>query len=905
MSERKRTKADNLTDRKTVEEQIQAPPSQLDKRALEPASEPEAAKTAEQHLAFLAEAGRLPADALDNEQILTNIAHLIVPYLADWCVIDMLDESRQSHRIIVTHTDLARQAVLGKVDYSFYESSDRYAPDQPLLVSNVTEEDLAHLTHNVNDQELLKHVGLRSLMIVPLTTRGRTIGHLVLATANSRRTYTHTELTLAEDLARRAATAIDNARLYREAQQAIRERDRVLAEAELLNSIAVAASGEKSLERILSVALDRLANLIRFTGGSFAVVEGNDLVIRAARGPFTGTALGQRLPYGIGQSWQVVLNRKPFLCNDLLAAGLGSKSIQSGATMRSYLAVPLTWQGVTFGLLEVDSTFPDAFTPDDMRLVQKVALTISGSIEVARRYEAEVKALALAEAERSRLKEIFMRAPALICMTRGPEHIFEFANPIYMQVVGNRDITGKPIREALPELETQGFFDLLNQVYTTGTTITGNETPVQIDRDGNGILEEAFFNFVYQPRFDANHKVDGIIVYAVEVTEQVRARHRVEELAVLLGQQADRLNTIIEAMPDGVYVTDAEGNMIMVNPKGAEFVGMSIDQTYRPLENFRQTNELRYPDGSMIPPSDYPLARALAGQTGTDYHILIRQLGTGQLIHLRLSYAPIYDRSGKLSGAVAVASDISELQRLEQQKDEFLSVASHELKTPITSIKGLTQMAMRRLKRAGQPELAASFQIVDDQINRLIHLVNDLLDVSRIQTGRMEMYFELFDLAGLVRGASEAMQATTERHHLIVVTPEHLELNGDADRLEQVITNLLSNAIKYSPNGGDIEITLRQAGTNAEISIRDYGIGIPEQDRAKLFERFHRASNAGEHQITGFGIGLYISNRIVRAHGGRIWFDAAALPAGERGSCFRVVLPLDHTPDDAEQLNYK
>lgn len=185
------------------------------------------------------------------------------------------------------------------------------------------------------------------------------------------------------------------------------ETARALAEAELLNTIASAAAGEDDLTRMLSTVLDHIRRVVDFSGGSIALVQGDDLIIRAAVGPFADAALGQRLRRGPGRSWRVILEREPFLSGDVVGAGL-----RPTTPIRSYLAVPLVWQGECFGLLEVDSTEIDAFDADDLALLQRVAVILSGPIELARRYATEVRALEEVEAARRQLEDALRRVNA-------------------------------------------------------------------------------------------------------------------------------------------------------------------------------------------------------------------------------------------------------------------------------------------------------------------------------------------------------------------------------------------------------------------------------------------------------------------------------------------------------------
>ena len=229
---------------------------------------------------------------------------------------------------------------------------------------------------------------------------------------------------------------------------------------------------------------------------------------------------------------------------------------------------------------------------------------------------------------------------------------------------------------------------------------------------------------------------------------------------------------------------------------------------------------------------------------------------------------------------------------------------AHELKTPITAVKGMVQLAHRRLQTAGHLDEAALLHAADQQINRLTALVNYLLRAGQLTGTTLELHLARFNLADLVREVGVAMQALSTEHTVIVQAPADLVMMGDADRLAQVLRNLINNAIKYSPAGGGVEITLRCVGEEAEVCVRDFGIGIPAADRDQVFDRWHRSSNVG--LIPRFGLGLSMSREIVRAHHGRLWVgDLPAITSADAtdpgsgpegavpGSLLCLVLPLD------------
>ena len=366
-----------------------------------------------------------------------------------------------------------------------------------------------------------------------------------------------------------------------------------------------------------------------------------------------------------------------------------------------------------------------------------------------------------------------------------------------------------------------------------------------------------------------------------DVAEQIRQRERATSLAA-------QLDAIIDAIADGLYVCDMDGKIVRVNRRGLELLGLVPTEIGAEGALRNEIVPLRNPDGTLMADVDRPLTRGLRGETGIDLRgMVVRR--DGQETHLLLSYAPMRGNNGTTTGAVAIATDISELHRLEQQKDEFLSIASHELKTPVTTIKGLSQLAARRLARAGHSAEADLLRTVVAQTDRLTGLVNTLLDVSRIQNGHLALQPAPFDIVAIIQTVITALQATTDHHSIYLRAPIHIELTGDAARIEQVVTNLVGNAIKYSPNGGDITVEVAAEAGVLRLRVRDDGVGVPPQDRTNLFARFQRGSNVENSGISGFGLGLFISHQIVEAHGGRIWLDD---DTRARGSTFCVELPL-------------
>lgn len=236
---------------------------------------------------------------------------------------------------------------------------------------------------------------------------------------------------------------------------------------------------------------------------------------------------------------------------------------------------------------------------------------------------------------------------------------------------------------------------------------------------------------------------------------------------------------------------------------------------------------------------------------------------------------------------IAFVLDITERRKLEQRKDEFIGIASHELKTPLTSIKGYTQILERIIHQMSDERAKIYLKKTNTYIDRLNSLIADLLDVSKIQAGKLQMNFSEFSVDDLVDDGIESIQHINSQHEISKTGVASERVLGDKHRLEQVFTNLLSNAIKYSPDANKIEVHISKNDSMITVSIKDYGVGIAEENLHKLFERFYRVEETAK-TFSGLGIGLYISSEIVRRHGGDIWVESEH----GNGSTFYFTLPI-------------
>jgi PAS domain S-box-containing protein len=286
----------------------------------------------------------------------------------------------------------------------------------------------------------------------------------------------------------------------------------------------------------------------------------------------------------------------------------------------------------------------------------------------------------------------------------------------------------------------------------------------------------------------------------------------------------------------------------------------------------------------------------------------------GSLFWADVVITAVHDEQGRLIGFGKVTRDLTERKLAEEaqvqlqaeqaaraaaeatarEREEFLSVAAHELRTPITSLKGFTELSLRQLDRQGPldlPRLRNALQVAHRQADKVAHLIDQLLEISRLRRGKLVLDRAPADLVELVQETVNAAQVHTRQHTLTVQAPPDLIASVDAVRLEQVLTNLLDNAIKFSPHGGAIEVEVaRPEEQTARISVRDHGLGIPVEERPHIFEQFHQG-HALDHR-SGLGLGLYISHQIVARHGGQL---LAEFPE-DGGTRFVLLLPLAAEP---------
>jgi PAS domain S-box-containing protein len=363
---------------------------------------------------------------------------------------------------------------------------------------------------------------------------------------------------------------------------------------------------------------------------------------------------------------------------------------------------------------------------------------------------------------------------------------------------------------------------------------------------------------------------------------------------------SDALGAVLERVPVGIIVVNAEGQLLLMNEVGRRISGAPPHERSA-VEDQTGAYGLREPiTGRPLDPQETPIAQAVAGNEVNGYEYTFRRPTDGNEVWVRVDAVPLRSGDGSIAGAVAVFYDVTQRRTHERQRDDFLSAAAHDLKSPLASIKGFAQLLRRNLNRretVDREKILEGLDRIESTTARMTSLIGELLDATALQLDQpLDLRRRPTDLVALAERVVSDQQQTTDHHHLMVESAQE-ELTGewDADRLERVLANLLSNAIKYTPEGGDIVVRVdceRDGGQDwAVLEVQDCGLGIPAADLPHIFERFRRGRNV-TGEIAGTGIGLSGSKQIVEQHGGTI---RVASREGV-GSTFTIRLPLSAPP---------
>jgi len=441
----------------------------------------------------------------------------------------------------------------------------------------------------------------------------------------------------------------------------------------------------------------------------------------------------------------------------------------------------------------------------------------------------------------------------------------------------------EPLLAAVPDHEDPARFELpeINRVLQNMTRtvslglLTGVGLPL-IARDR--VIGVIFIFRNYGGVFSANDRAllqsfadqAAIAVHNAQLYTQVR-------------QEKQRIDTLLDSTADGLLILEPDHNITRCNPAFARMLKLPVDQIVgmQHAQVIRLARQGDYQTLEQAEVGGWPLTPTAVLYVEGD----MERENTSPL-PVGITYAPLFSPEGTLLNIIATVRDITRFREEEEIKSTFISVISHELKTPVALIKGYVG-TLRREDAAWDREIVKdSLAVIEEEADRLTGLIENLLDASRLQAGGMALNLCDVALDGLVERMANHFRTQTEVHQIVVEFPADFPvITGDEERLEQVISNLISNAIKYSPKGGKISITGQVRPDHVMVCVSDQGPGVAPDDIPHIFDRFYRSSDA-KRSTKGAGLGLYLARAVVEAHGGRIWADPHSI-SGAR-ICFTL-----------------
>ncbi len=458
-----------------------------------------------------------------------------------------------------------------------------------------------------------------------------------------------------------------------------------------------------------------------------------------------------------------------------------------------------------------------------------------------------------------------------------PESFVAYFDPLLADIPEH----GDPERFALPEINRR--LGAITQATTLGL-LQGVALPMVVRDEVVGII---YIFRAYATAFSGNDRA----LLASFANQAAIAVHNAR-LYQQTTQERRRLDAILESAADGVLIMDAAHTIQRFNRalsrltgwSAAEAIGRSHDDV------IRWARREPGPDLAEAEAGGWPLGGRGAQLNPPTLYVEgdLQQRKGGGYTAVGITYAPLFDREGRLVNLIANVRDITKFREAEELKSTFISIISHELKTPVALIKGYAETLRREDARWDSRTVRESLEVIVEEADRLAELIENLLDASRLQAGALKLNLAEVSLDQLAARLVEKFKTQSAQHILRVdFPPDFPPVPGDEERLTQVLSNLLSNAIKYSPAGGQVIVRGRVEPQQVVVSVSDEGPGIAAADLPRVFDRFYRADSELTRRAKGAGLGLFLAKAIVEAHAGRIW--AESTPG--KGTTFSFSLP--------------
>lgn len=772
--------------------------------------------------------------------------------------------------------------------------------------------------------------GMRSILSVPMMVGKRRIGVVIVGTTTIHE-FVPSDVKLLLLIASRAAIAVENAQLQaaeanRRAEllakhKALKKQSDDLAKANknlsILYELHQTLGSTLELQPLLERVLEQIATVVEAPLNAITVhlvdADRERLDLVAQRGVPASLLPKYQLHFDdlpSGKLTRLLKEQRAIILHDL-SQDIEMRSLVRGR-VRSFYAIPLIAQDRMQGVLTLAGARRRAVSQEKLELLRAISNQLAVSIENARLYQASRR---FAELNRfvstvrsllnldDRLHQIVKNSASLLSQEFAVIALIEDGKLLRI-----RAYIGLPYELTLDDI--LHLDPKMEQAIIEGKLIVIPEcrhesySPIPFD------LKERNGSLLIAP-LKVKDKVLGILMLGSFHPVQY-AREEIEFITLVANQmgvavensilyqnavmERNTLEAIVKGMGDGVVTIDLEGRITSFNESAERLTCFNKNEVFgKPVQ---EVFRVESGDAPIYLPS-YSDFTDKALQLGVEKEGVIYQCSSKHGASLAECskkdvssiHTLLVNENKEPAGWVVVFRDITKEKQLAQAKNDFVAMASHDLRTPLTAIKGYAVTLLRHDKRFDDTTQKEFLKVINSEIDRLSRLLDNLLNLSRLEAGRLEVRKDMVDFYEIARKTVDVFKVSATKHEFAIDIPSDCShVYADQDRLEQILNNLISNAIKYSPAGGTITINSRINGKEWIASVSDQGTGIPKEQLAFLFERFHRVESKLTRHVSGTGLGLFITRSLVEAHGGQIWVESEI----GHGTTFYFALPIEN-----------
>jgi len=617
------------------------------------------------------------------------------------------------------------------------------------------------------------------------------------------------------------------------------------------------------LQQVLNRLLSEMDGVFRTDISSVRLLDPgtNSLVVKASGADAEEVAQEQiEIRMGEGFIGWVGKTGETFITSDISKDPRFADFPRAKKKVTSAIAAPIKITDRTVGVISCASSTRKRFTSDDLELLDSVASLAGAAIERADLYQ---QLLSRGEAVTESLID------GLVVVDR--ECRVVMTNRTSREMLGARPGMGEPLERILKG-KVGEWRRLCRDIENRIIDCPPGEPPTAFSRDLKivaGIGEGRVLSARVSPVTSQWSTVIGAVLLLQDVTE-------VQRLTGELALEKTKLEAVLENVAVGVLAVSNQGEVLMANSTVFNMLAMA-----RPWWWLGSGLEDAIPEPALV--------RLIRRAIDEDKTLIDETVVLSSGRHLEVSCTPMKQLSTGKGGVVTVLHDVTGIHEVEQARTDFVSMVSHELRTPLTSIKAYVDTLQRRDVTFDDETRSGFIDVIARETERMTRLINDILDLSRIEAGRLDFKPTFVDLPALVRKVVSRIESQTEDHKVVLDLPVDMEpVLAEQQKLDQVMLNLIGNALKYSPGGGEVEIAVKRLKEKAMVSVTDHGMGIPPDQLPFVFDKYHRGGKAADGGIRGSGLGLFVTKSIVETHGGRIWAESTE---GE-GTTMIFTLPL-------------